>query len=200
MKNIAKFFSLIVTCAGLWIPAPAVAQSCSTVLNGINNWFLNGGGGPYGVSYLAVTLISNRADGGYVSYAEGSYGETGLLAYYGARQIGAYTYPSYVQGSLNQYFSDRRYQPANMNPQFAWAPFNPGSVDSLGVRIFLEDGPAFGIKQGEVVLTLNSWGGGSTTFQSQCNEGMLYGSVPWQPTNAWTMFVISMNKKFFPGL
>jgi hypothetical protein len=173
--------------------SPAAAQSCSATLNNINSWFLNGGSGPGLLNFVATTMNSNRADGGYVSYGEGQNGTGGQLSYHAVQKIGAYTYPAYIEGTLAQYFSDRRYQPPNAG--YAWAPFNPNSTDRLGVRIFLEDGITFGIRQGEVVLIGYSWGGGTTTFQGRCNEGMLYGFTPLAPTNVWTLFTFSLNTR-----
>jgi len=196
MKNIVKYVLCVATLAGLWT-VPAAAQNCSTLLAGINNWFITQPDGPYGVYYLRVSLVGNNAAGGYDSFAEGPHGQPALFSYTPAQKIGNNTYPPYVKGNLTTYFSDRRFDPSNSGAT-PWAPFNPNSVDSATAQIFLQGSAALGIKAGEIVMQNNTWGG-TTTYQGVCANGLMTWSTQVPPTYVWTHFTMSLNEDFFPG-
>ena len=170
-RGIAKFALCMVALAGLWMPVPANAQNCNAFVKNIINNFGTVPTGKQGE--MQVALVSNRSDGRYVTYGEmptmsGNNGGSGPLVYYPANHWG---FPAYLQGTLSQFFSDRRF---NQNGFFN-DPFNPQATDSLGIVIYLGSYPLYGIAPGEVVLTLNSWGGGSFSFQGQCQDGMING-------------------------
>jgi hypothetical protein len=181
----------------------AKAQSCGTFLSDINNWFLTQPDGP-GTYKIRFTVVTNRTDGNYASYSEGSVGSLGTLTYRPARWIRGISYPPALQGTMTQYFSDRRYAPNGSG--LIWAPFDPGRTDSLGVTILLESG--FLATQGEVILTLKSWGGTALAFQGQCtgelndgSGGLIYGVLQWPPQSggSTTMAVMSLNEVFTPN-
>jgi hypothetical protein len=202
MNAIAKYVLCMAAVLGLWIPAPANAQSCTTFLTGINNWFLTQpkGSGTYSINF---TMASNRTDGTYVSYSEGGSGTPGIPAYHPATSSGFFRTPAYLQGTLTEYFSDRRYVPPP-GLGFPWAPFNPGNTDSLGVTIYLGNAAprplGNGATLGEVVLTLKSWGNASYSFQGLCTDNMLYGFLALPPTNVPNLFVASLNESFSPPI
>lgn len=127
-------------------------------------------------------MVSNRSDGKYVSYGEmpqlsGTNGSAGTFVYF----PGSRWFPvPYLYGTLSQFFSDRRFD-VSEGLVTTSDPFSPQSVDSLGVVIYLEGwdtgSPTTTITPGEVVFTLNSWGGAQSAFRGQCSDGMITGFI-----------------------
>jgi hypothetical protein len=173
-------------------PAGAHAQDCTTYMQNIINNFSNIP--PGGQATMQVAMVSNRSDGRYVSYGEkpsmsGTNGSSGPLVYYPGGWTWFGYYPATLQGTLSQFFSDRRF---NQNGSFN-DPFDPANTDNLGITIFLEYSYVEGVNPGEVVLTLNSWGGGQLSFQGQCQNGMING---FDGVN--TEFVLSLFNQYVP--
>jgi len=193
-QQIAKFALCLTTLAVLQIPIPAHAQSCTTFGQNIVKTFGTIPVGGKGV--MQAALVSNRSDGRYVSYGEmpsisGNNGGSGPLVYHPATTVLGIPYPAYLQGTLAQFFSDRRFNPVG----FFTDPFNPQNTDSLGIVVYLQGSGIFKINPGEVVLTLNSWGGGSYSWQGLCQDGMINGF--YQNTE----FVLSLfNQQVYPPI
>ena len=181
-KVIAKVVLAMAAFGGLWLPLHANAQDCSQFVENIVNTFGNIPAGSQG--QMEAALVSNRSDGQYVSYGEmpslsGNSGSSGKLVYYPASR----GLPPYLKGTLSQFFSNRRFEPNKSGPLGSQVsdPFNPNATDSLGVVVYLGTRFAFpasnDITPGEVVFTLNSWGGGSFSFRGQCQDGMINGFI-----------------------
>jgi len=166
----------------------ASAQSCDSMLNDIDNWFITQPNGPGNYS-IAFTMVTNRSDGKYASYSEGNSGSPAELFYHPASRVGLFWFPAYLQGTVRQYFSDRRWAPSG--GLFAVNPFDPGRTDQTQVTISLGSS-IFGSPEGEVTLTLLSWGNSQVSFPASCQDGLMYGF------NGNTMFVMSLNKQYFP--
>jgi hypothetical protein len=101
--------------------------------------------------------------------------------------------PPYLEGTLVQYFSARRYDPTNTG-LIPWAPFNPFQVDNVGITIYLGSSPApplgSGVKLGQVTYTLYAFGNLQLTMQGICQDGLLYGFV------GNSLQVMSLNEHF----
>lgn len=213
INKIAKWFFCFLALAGVLMPFPAAAQSCDTMLGAFNTFFVQNSGVIGAVPVLYSTIVTNRADGAYASYSEGPLANfitsggsvtPGELYYHPAQLVryGPYFFdtPAYVEGTMSSYFSDRRYEPQNSQGlYYPWAPFNPGNVDTITVRIYLTQGQQglfTTVNAGQVSVVLNSWGNNQLTFQGSCQNGLLSGQLQSPPTNIWTQFVISLNENF----
>jgi hypothetical protein len=167
-----KFAMCMAALVIVWMPISASAQSCDSLVQGINNYFGNQQG------TVQVALVSNRSDGRYASYAEmpsksGNNGGSGPLTYRPANNW----LPASLTGTLAQFFSDRRFNYSYLLSD----PFNPQATDALAITIWLGYYPRYGITPGLVSLN-----GGNVVFQGQCQDGMINGFY----TN--TEFVLSL--------
>jgi hypothetical protein len=169
------------------ITTNAKAQSCDPMLNDILNWFVTEPNGP-GNYKIDFNMVTNRSDGKYASYSEGQgpIATTGELDYHPASVVGFFFVPAYLQGTVRQYFSDRR----STTSAGSLAPFDPGRTDQTRVTINL-GATILGAPLGQVTLNLLSWGNAQSTFAPSCQNGLMYGFVDN------TMFVMSLNKDFF---
>jgi len=187
MRRIKRYLLCAVALGGMWIPTPASAQSCTTFLDNLQTWLVTKPNGP-GQYEIRFNMVTNRSDGKYASYLEGPTGTPGALNYYPAHSVGGFFFPPYLQGTMTQYFSDRRYAPSG---GFAWAPFNSAATDQTRITISLGSS-IFGAQFGEVTITLLSWGNASSSFMPSCQDGLMYGFV------GNTMLVMSLNEEYFP--
>lgn len=186
-RNVAQCVLSVAIVAAFWMPVSASAQSCTTFLGNLQSWLVNKPNGP-GTYDIAFNMVTNRSDGKYGSYSEGSTGTPGILQYYPAHFVNGLWLPPYLQGDVVQYFSDRRYLPGG-GIGFPWAPFDPSATDKTRVTINLNPlGPGFGT----VTLTLLSWGNAQVSFPASCQDGLVYGFT------GNTMVVMSLNEYYVP--
>jgi hypothetical protein len=183
-------FLLIGAAAVLAIAPNAKAQSCNPMLTDIQNWFQTQPNGPGNYS-INFNMVTNRSDGKYASYSEGSAGTPGQLYYHPASNVGFFFIPAYLQGDVTQYFSDRRF--TTSPGTFAIDPFDPARTDQTRVTILLGN-TILGAPFGQVTITLLSWGNAQSNFIPSCQNGLMYGFV------GNTMFVMSLNKSYFPPI
>lgn len=181
--NNPRTLLLAATFAAVSLAPPAVAQSCDAMLNDFNNWFQTKPNGP-GNYWISFNMVTNRADGLYVGYAEASSGGNALLQYYPAHVIGPVWFPPSLQGDTRQFFSDRRYYPPGT---IASDPFDPNNTGTTHVSIKI---PTLGTSY--VTITM-PWGY-AYAFTPSCQNGLMYGFSDVDNT----IFVMSLNKLYFP--
>ena len=125
---------------------------------------------------VRVTAVSNQ-NNRLVSYAEG------VLTITGAGFPGTNA-PSYLGGTLEQFFSDRKYGFAEGGgiavPQH---PFSPKMTDKVSLSISSD---------ADIALTLKSWNNSTVKLTDvRCAAGVLYGFTD-NPTGPKSFYVISL--------
>jgi len=119
---------------------------------------------------IGFKLTSNRADGRYVSYTEGS-----LKPQRDTRRNAVGLYDA---GEARQLFSDRKYSFENLSrctylQTNRNVPFSILSPDALRVEVLknpADDGATLIVN-----TTLLSWGNGHETFVGQCRNNLIFG-------------------------
>jgi hypothetical protein len=119
---------------------------------------------------VGFKLTSNRADGKYVSYTEGSL----KLQRDNRRNVVGF----YDPGEARQLFSDRKYSYQNLTrctylQTNRNVPFSILSPDALRVEVLKN--PADNGATLIVNTTLLSWGNGHETFVGQCRNNLIFG-------------------------
>jgi hypothetical protein len=124
---------------------------------------------------VRVTAVSNQ-NNRLASYAEGELSVTG-------RPIPGAKAVTYLGGTLEQFFSDRRYGlPQKGGVEIAQYPFSPRATDRISLSMTSE---------GKVSLTLTSWNNAVVPLTDvRCVAGVLYGLAANQ-----SLYVISMARE-----
>jgi hypothetical protein len=127
------------------------------------------------VHVAAVSNQNNRL----VSYAEGQLEITGQ-PFPGAKKV------TYLGGTLEQFFSDRRYALATVGAAAVPRhPFSPKLTDTISLTISSE---------ASIGLSLKSWNNAVVALTDvQCAAGVLYGFTN-NPTGPRSFYLISMSK------
>lgn len=137
---------------------------------------------------VGFKLTSNRADGRYVSYSEGSLK--------GERASGEPDNSPNIVGlkpstAGRQLFSDRKYTLGNLaNCTLLQTnrnvPFSIFSTDAIDVEVLRN--PVDGGNTVLVNMTLSSWGGGVESFTGTCHDNLIFGFVD----STQTIFTLSL--------
>lgn len=127
---------------------------------------------------VRVTTVSNQ-NNRLVSYAEGELTITG-------QPFPGTNAPAYLGGTLEQFFSDRKYGMAEGGGvAVARHPFSPKATDKISLSIGSD---------GTIALSLKSWNNAVIKLSDvRCAAGVLYGFTT-NPTGPRSFYVISMTK------
>lgn len=173
---------------GLAQTLPARADgSCSTYLAERFAWMTER---PDGERGYRATITTHRAGLTASGPALVSYGQVELWTHAAGGWECApdwsscWWVPAAISGSQgSQLFNDRSYYNGGR-----WQPFSIHASDSIGLRID---------QDGQVVLTLESWGGGQVTITgTQCSDGLIYGFSNESPG---VLYSISLAQKEIDG-
>lgn len=142
---------------------PAFAQ-CQAMFQQRLDWAATG-------RRVGFKLTSNRADGRYVSYAEGSLTR-------GERDVRGALIGLGDSDEVRQLFSDRKYrfqdvQRCTFLNAILNSPFNPLQPDRLKLEVLKN--PDNGGASLRVKMTLLSWGNGVETITAECRNNMVLG-------------------------
>jgi hypothetical protein len=177
----------ILLAVSLWLVAlgsfssPTFAQ-CQSLFQGRFDWARHSvNGTDLFDRSVGFKLTSNRADGRYVSYADGTLK---------GRRDDRNNLSLADNDDVKQLFSDRRYTGYDVNgcrnlTSIVLQPFPVTHSDRLGIEIMPNP---FDSATVTVTMTLRSWGNGRETFTGQCRDNMIFGFVD----SSQTIFTLSL--------
>ena len=139
--------------------------------------------GAGGRNVVRVTAVSNQ-NNRLVSYSEGELIITG-------RSFPGTNAPTYLGGTLEQFFSDRKYGIAeNGGIAVPRHPFSPKLTDKISLSISSD---------AAIALTLKSWNNATLKLTDvRCAAGVLYGFTN-NATGPRSLYVISLSKDVRPA-